>query len=108
MVCWLIRGARKYLAPHPTSPRTASPHHNHPVRHRVSDAFVLVTHALREKDRIVSLLTRDAGVKRGVARGARGARSAFAGLLEPMTEARVAYFEKDGQELVSIGSLDPI
>lgn len=78
------------------------------MRHRVSDAFVLVTHALREKDRIVSFLTRDAGVKRGVARGARGARSAFAGLLEPMTEARVAYFEKDGQELVSIGSLDAI
>ncbi len=78
------------------------------MRHKVSDAFILVTHALREKDRIVSFLTRDSGVKRGVARGARSVRSAFAGLLEPMTEARVAYFEKDGRELVSIGSLDAI
>jgi DNA repair protein RecO (recombination protein O) len=78
------------------------------VRHRSSDAFILGTYPLREKDRIVSFLTRDAGKKRGVARGARGARSAFAGLLEPMTEARVTYFEKDGRELVAISSLDSI
>ena len=78
------------------------------MRHRSSDAFILGTYPLREKDRIVSFLTRDAGKKRGVARGARGARSAFAGLLEPMTEARVTYFEKDGRELVAISSLDSI
>ena len=73
-----------------------------------SDAFIIGTYPLREKDRIVSLLTRKAGKKRGVARGVQGARSPFAGLLEPMTEARVAYFEKEGQELVSIRSLDAI
>lgn len=73
-----------------------------------SDAFIIGTYPLREKDRIVSLLTRDSGKKRGVARGVQGARSPFAGLLEPMTEVRVAYFEKEGQELVSIRSLDAI
>jgi DNA repair protein RecO (recombination protein O) len=73
-----------------------------------SDAFILATHALREKDRIVSFLTRDAGKKRGVARGARSPRSLFAGALEPMTEARVLYFEKEGRELASINSVDPI
>lgn len=78
------------------------------MRHRISDAFILVTYGLREKDRIVSFLTRDSGKKRGVARGTRSPRSAFAGLLEPMTEARVAYFEKEGKELVSINSLDAI
>jgi len=78
------------------------------MRHLSSDAFILATYPLREKDRIVSLLTRDSGKKRGVARGVRGARSPFAGLLEPMTEARVAYFEKEGRELVSIQSLDAI
>ena len=78
------------------------------MRHLSSDAFILATYPLREKDKIVSLLTRDAGKKRGVARGVRGARSPFAGLLEPMTEARVAYFEKEGRELVSIRSLDAI
>src|SRR6266498_9399 len=78
------------------------------MRQSLSDAFILGTHPLREKDRIVSFLTRDAGKKRGVVRGSRGARSQFAGLLEPMTEGRVAYFEKEGQELVSINSLDSI
>jgi DNA repair protein RecO (recombination protein O) len=78
------------------------------MRHHSSDSFILATYPLREKDRIVSFLTRDAGKKRGVARGSRGARSQFGGLLEPMTEARVTYFEKDAQELVSINSVDAI
>ena len=80
--------------------------HNRPVRHQSADALVLGTYPLREKDRIVSFLTRDAGKKRGVARGARGTRNAYSGALEPMTEARIFYFEKDGQELVSINSAD--
>lgn len=78
------------------------------MRSHTSDAFILGTHALREKDRIVSFLTRDAGKKRGVARGARGPRSHFLGALEPMTEARVVYFEKEGRELVSIDEVEPI
>ena len=45
----------------------------------------------------MSFLTRDAGKKRGVARGARGTRSPFSGALEPMTEARIVYFEKEGR-----------
>ena len=73
-----------------------------------SEAFILSTHALREKDRIVSFLTRESGKKRGVARGARAPRSPFGGSLEPMTEARILYFEKEGRELVSIDSVDPI
>jgi DNA repair protein RecO (recombination protein O) len=76
------------------------------VRHVASEAFILATHPLREKDRIVSFLTRDTGKKRGVARGARNPRSAFSGALEPMTEVRILYFEKEARELVSINSAD--
>ena len=76
------------------------------MRHQASDAFILGTYPLRERDRIVSFLTRDAGKKRGVARGSRGPKSAFAGALEPMTEVRVLYFEKEGRELVSMNSAD--
>jgi DNA repair protein RecO (recombination protein O) len=76
------------------------------VRPQASDAFVLATYPLRERDRIVSFLTRDSGKKRGVARGARGPKSAFAGALEPMTEARILYVEKEGRELVSMNSAD--
>ncbi|MDQ2869555.1 MAG: DNA repair protein RecO [Acidobacteriota bacterium] len=78
------------------------------MRHHASDAFILGTYPLRERDRIVVFLTRDAGKKRGVARGSRGPRSAFSGALEPMTEARVLYFEKEGRELVSLDSADVI
>jgi DNA repair protein RecO (recombination protein O) len=78
------------------------------MRLHSSDAFILGTHALRETDRIVSFLTRESGKKRGVARGARRPKSAFSGTLEPMTEARVVYYEKEGKDLVSINSADPI
>ncbi len=89
-----------------TSGRCA--HHNRGVRLSTADAFVLGTYPLKEKDRIVSFLTRDSGRRRGVARRARGARSAFLGTLEPMTEARVVFFEREGRELVSIDSIDSI
>jgi DNA repair protein RecO (recombination protein O) len=83
-------------------------YHNRPVGLLSTDAFILGTHPLQEKDRIVSLLTRDSGRRRGVAKRARGARSTFLGSLEPMTEARVVFFEREGRELVSIDSIDPI
>jgi DNA repair protein RecO len=76
------------------------------VRHVGSEAFILATYPLREKDRIVSFLTRESGKKRGVARGARSPKSAFSGTLEPMTEVRILYFEKESQELVSFNSVD--
>ena len=78
------------------------------MRLHSSESFILGTYALRETDRIVSFLTRDAGKKRGVARGARRSRSIFSGALEPMTEARVVYFEKEGRELVNLNAVDPI
>ncbi|HEY6067036.1 MAG TPA: DNA repair protein RecO [Thermoanaerobaculia bacterium] len=73
-----------------------------------ADAFILGTYPLKEKDRIVSFLTRETGRRRGVAKRARGARSAFTGSLEPMTQARVVFFEREGRELVSIDSIDPV
>jgi len=67
-----------------------------------ADALVLRTYKLGEADRIVVFLTRDRGKKRGVAKGARRPRSPFTGALEPMTEVRVAYFEKERRELVGL------
>lgn len=66
------------------------------------DALVLRTYALGESDRIVVLLTRDRGKKRGVARGARRSRRRFAGALEPLTHVRVAYTEREQRELVQL------
>jgi len=63
---------------------------------------------LGEADRIVVFLTRDRGKKRGVAKGARRARSRFVGALEPMTEVRVAYFEKEQRELVGLNYAETV
>lgn len=73
-----------------------------------ADALILRTYKLGEADRIVVFLTRDRGKKRGVARGARRARSPFVGALEPLTEARVAYFEKERRELVGLNFAETI
>jgi DNA repair protein RecO (recombination protein O) len=67
-----------------------------------AEALVLRTYKLGEADKIVVFLTRDRGKKRGVAKGARRPRSSFTGALEPMTEVRVAYFEKERRELVGL------
>jgi DNA repair protein RecO (recombination protein O) len=71
-----------------------------------SEALILRTYKLGEADRIVVFLTRDRGKKRGVAKGARRVRSRFVGALEPMTRARIAYFEKERRDLVSLNYAD--
>jgi DNA repair protein RecO (recombination protein O) len=72
-----------------------------------TDALILRTYKLGETDRIVVFLTRDRGKKRGVANGARRARSRFAGALEPMTRAGVSYYEREQRELVRLSYAEP-
>ena len=72
-----------------------------------SEALILRTYKLGESDRIVVFLTRDRGKKRGVAKGARSARSRFVGALEPMTRAGVAYYEREQRDLVRINYVEP-
>ncbi len=73
-----------------------------------TDALVLRTYKLAEADRIVVFLTRDRGKKRGVAPHARRPRSRFNGALEPLTEVRVAYFEKERRELVNLNYAETV
>lgn len=73
-----------------------------------ADALVLRTYKLGEADRIVVFLTSDRGKKRGVAKSARRPRSRFTGALEPLTHVRVAYFEKETRELVSLNYAEPV
>lgn len=71
-----------------------------------TEAIVLRTHRLGEADKIVVMLTRDAGVVRGTARGARKMKSRYGASLEPFTHIRVSYFEKESRELVSLGQTE--
>jgi DNA repair protein RecO (recombination protein O) len=73
-----------------------------------ADALILRTYKLAEADRIVVFLTRDRGKKRGVAPHARRPRSRFVGALEPLTEVRVAYFEKERRELVNLNYAETV
>jgi DNA repair protein RecO (recombination protein O) len=73
-----------------------------------SEALILRTYKLGEADRIVVFLTRDRGKKRGVAQGARRARSRFRGTLEPLTRAGVAYYEREQRELVRLNYVEPL
>ena len=73
-----------------------------------AEALVLRTYKLGEADRIVVFLTRDRGKKRGVAPNARKSRKRFGAALEPLTEVRVSYFEKEGRELVGLNYAEPV
>ncbi|HEY2432357.1 MAG TPA: DNA repair protein RecO [Vicinamibacterales bacterium] len=72
-----------------------------------SEALILRTYKLAEADRIVVFLTKDRGKKRGVAKGARRARSRFTGTLEPLTRAAVAYYERELRDLVRLNYVEP-
>lgn len=72
-----------------------------------TEALILRTYKLGEADRIVVFLTRDRGKKRGVANGARRARSRFAGALEPFTRVGLAYYEREQRDLVRLSYAEP-
>ncbi|HEY0544496.1 MAG TPA: DNA repair protein RecO [Pyrinomonadaceae bacterium] len=71
-----------------------------------SEAIVLRTYDLAEADKIAVCLTREAGLVRAVARGARRLKSRFGGGLEPFTLVHLSYYEKEGRELVTLSQLE--
>jgi DNA repair protein RecO (recombination protein O) len=73
-----------------------------------TDGIVLKSYNLAEADRIVVLLTHDHGVVRGVAKGAKRLKSRFGSGLEPFSEVRATYFQKENLELVSLQRTDLI
>jgi len=73
-----------------------------------AEALVLRTYKLGEADRIVVFLTRDRGKKRGVAPNARKSRKRFGAALEPLTEVRISYFEKEQRDLVGVNYAEPV
>lgn len=71
-----------------------------------TESLVLKSYNLAEADKIVVILTRDHGVIRGVAKGAKRLKSRFGSGLEPYSEVVVTYFQKDAVELVSIQKVE--
>ena len=73
-----------------------------------AEAVVLRTWPVHEADQIVSLLTRDAGKIKGVAKAASRSRRRFGGALEPMTYVRAHYVLRPRQDLVRLDSFEII
>lgn len=70
------------------------------------EAFVLKSLKYGESDKIVTFFSKNSGKIKGVAKGASRSRKRFGGTLEPLTEVRVTYFEKEGRELARIDHCD--
>jgi DNA repair protein RecO (recombination protein O) len=71
-----------------------------------SEAFVLRTFEVGEQDKIVVLFSRDVGLFKGIAKGARKFGNRFGSSLESMSLINVYYYEKEGRDLVTIGNCD--
>lgn len=71
-----------------------------------AEALILDVMDLHDRDRVVTFLTREHGKRKGVAKGARAKHSRFGGQLQPLAKAQVAWFEKEGRELVRISSVE--
>jgi DNA repair protein RecO (recombination protein O) len=71
-----------------------------------TEGLVLRSYNLAEADRIVVFFTREQGIVRGVAKGARRLRSRFGSMLEPFSTINLTYFQKEDRELVSIQQLE--
>jgi DNA repair protein RecO (recombination protein O) len=73
-----------------------------------TDAIVLRSYNLAEADRIVVCLTRNAGLVRAVAKGARRMKSRFGAALEPFTVIRLDFYERENRDLVTMSRAEII
>jgi DNA repair protein RecO (recombination protein O) len=71
-----------------------------------SESLVLKSYSLAEADRIIVFFSREQGVIRGVAKGAKRLKSRFGSTFEPLAVVRLTYFQKEDRELVSIQDVE--
>jgi DNA repair protein RecO (recombination protein O) len=71
-----------------------------------TEAIVLRTNRLGEADKIVSLLTRQLGRVRAVAKGALSRRGRYGAALEPLSYIRVWIYDRENRDLQRIGSAE--
>jgi DNA repair protein RecO (recombination protein O) len=76
------------------------------VKAERTEAIILHTFPARERDKMVVFLTPDHGKRKGWAYGARAIRSRFGAGLEPLAKVRIAYIERESDEVVRSESVD--
>lgn len=73
-----------------------------------TECLNLRSYNLSDADKIVVLLTKDHGIVRAVAKGAKRLTSRFGSGLEPFSLVKATYFQKESQELVSLQKVEII
>jgi DNA repair protein RecO (recombination protein O) len=73
-----------------------------------SEAIVLRSFNVGDQDKIVVFFSRDKGLLRGMAKGARKFGNRFGSSLEPMSLVKIFYYEKERKELVTVSQCDLI
>ena len=71
-----------------------------------TEAIVLRTHRLGEADKIVSLLTRQLGRLRAVAKGALSRRGRYGASLEPLSYIKAWIYDRENRDLQRVGSAE--
>jgi DNA repair protein RecO (recombination protein O) len=71
-----------------------------------TEAIVLRSFPVGDQDKVVVFLSREKGLIRGVAKGARKFGNRFGASLEPMTLVKVFYYEKERKDLVTVSQCD--
>ncbi len=70
------------------------------------DAVILRSQPYSETSRIVTFMSRENGLVKGIARGARGKRSRFGATLEPLQRVRVTLSVREGRDLQTVTEAD--
>ncbi|MEM9293150.1 MAG: DNA repair protein RecO [Acidobacteriota bacterium] len=73
-----------------------------------AEALILDVRDLGERDRLITWLTREHGLVRGAARGARGKHSRFAGQLQPLAKVSASWTDKESWQLARLSSAELI
>ncbi len=73
-----------------------------------AEGIVLKTHALGDTSRIVVVFTREHGMVRLVAKGARKTPSRFGFALEPLSRGRYVYYHKPDRDLQLLSQADTL
>jgi DNA repair protein RecO (recombination protein O) len=71
-----------------------------------TEAIILHTIPVRERDKMVVFLTPEHGKRKAWAYGARAIRSRFGAALEPLAKVRIGYSERESEEVLRIESVD--
>ncbi|MGB9893186.1 MAG: DNA repair protein RecO [Candidatus Saccharicenans sp.] len=71
-----------------------------------SEAIILRTQNFSEQDKLVVFFSREKGLVRGIAKGARKFNNRFGSSLEPFSVVRIFYYEKERHDFVTISNCD--